>query len=573
MNPSRGIGAAGLWTFTATLLLVALSGGCIGTIGDAGDDGAGGPSGSSPNAPPGQVGPDDLAALAAKVKPGAPMMRILSNREYLNAVSDLIGERLPLDLQKAWTPTTQYSGFDAVPWTNFDAKAIRDRVGTLEAILDRAVASQKIMTCTVSSPEGVPYTACAKKILEPLATRAFARPLTAAETASLTKSYEGAVALATPILTDQSAIFKDGVRAAIGTIFLAPQFISRVESPPSPDFVGERDLTAYEVASRISFLFLGSIPDDALWAKAEDGTLLSDPAALSQQIDRFLSAKVDTFVQTFMGQWFDFRAYETAAEGSIQRAMWNETWRTLADVVKSDLPSTAIVSPGFTYLNQQMAAHYGFVDPLSPEFQKIPTRDRGGILQQASWLTSSATPLKTSPIHRGRLVQDRLLCKVIPPPDPSLLAQIQASIASIPATATVKERLEAHRKAGPVCFGCHQYMDPIGLGLEGFDQYGKVRTVYADTGKPVETDSNFLGKPFSTVNELNDALGAQPDYARCVSEKVALYSLRRVLDPADEDLLKYLSHPKDKAAPSVRETLVRLVTSNAFRKAFYGARN
>lgn len=515
-----------------------------------------------------------VAALGEALTAGPAMTRNLSNREYLNAVSDLIGERLPLDLQSAWTATTQFSGFDAVPWSNLDTKAVRDLSETLEAILDRAVASRKVVTCSATTAEQVPYEACAKMVVEAFALRAYGRPLAPAETQALAQRYADGVTLAQSALTEPKAIFLDGLRAALGSVLLAPQFVTRIESPPTPDFAGVRDLDAYELASRLSFMFTGSIPDDELWSKAVDGTLLSNPDVLRAQAERLLDTKTDVFVQSFMGQWFDFRAYDSAAPGTLEHAMYNESWRVLADVVREGLPLTAVVQPGFTYLNQDLAKHYNVVGSFSNELTRVTIDERGGVLQQGSWLSLSSSPLKTSPIHRGRLVQDRLLCKVIPPPDSALFEQIKKVSESIPANASVKERLESHRNAGAACAGCHEYMDPIGLGLEGFDMRGRLRNAYADTGRPVETESNLLGRPFSRFSELNSMVAALPDYHRCAAEKLTVYSTRRIIDAAskpDGDLLTYLTHPVDDEPPSLRTMITRLVMSKTFRQVNHGA--
>src|SRR5262245_26176420 len=113
----------------------------------------------------GNGGGDDpeTRALASKVVAGPPMSRSLSNRAYIAAISMLVGEPIPNDVAKAWTATTQFSGFDAVPWTNLDAKGVRDRAEAIETILDKALASPKVVTCSETTPE------CGKKIIEALA--------------------------------------------------------------------------------------------------------------------------------------------------------------------------------------------------------------------------------------------------------------------------------------------------------------------------------------------------------------------------------------------------------------------
>ena len=184
----------------------------------------------------------------------------------------------------------------------------------------------------------------------------------------------------------------------------------------------------------------------------------------------------------------------------------------------------------------------------------------------------SASKLRTNPIHRGRLVQDRILCKVVPLPDASLFEQIQKVQQSIPPTATVKERANSHRNSGSVCYGCHQYMDPIGLGLEGFDMFGRLRRAYADTGLPVETDSELLGKPFKTFAELNSMLAALPEFQSCAAQKLTIYATRRLVDThIDGPLLEYLTFADDGKAPTLREMVLRLVVSKAFTQVDHGA--
>lgn len=518
---------------------------------------------------------DEFSALAAAVKPGPAMLRNVSNREYLATVSDLVGEELSPELQKSWTATTQFSGFDAVPWTNLDAKAIRDREESVQLMLDKITASPKVMTCMANAAEQLPYDRCAKGVVERFAARAFGRPLTEAERTTLAATYTDGAQIAKATFPQPSDVYVEGIRAALGSVLLSPQMLTRAETPPAPDFAGDRDLNPYELANRLSYMFLGSAPDDELWQKAEDGSLVADGAAVQAQVDRFMTSKLDAFVASFMGQWLDFRAMEAAAPGSIEAAMWKESVLTLSEIVRSDMPLSSIVSPGFTFVNKQLAEHYGLpADGLGEDFKRVEMPSRGGVLQQGSWLTLSASSLKTSPMHRGRLVQDRLLCKVIPPPDSTLFEQIQQVANSIPADATVKQRVDQHRQAGPQCFGCHQFMDPIGLSLEGFDQFGKVRKTYSD-GRAVETNSELLGTPVASVEDINRIILGLPDYNRCASEKLAIFGLRRVIDQhlVDKALVDYLVYRDGGQEPSVRELVRRLVSSAAFRKVSHGVKN
>jgi hypothetical protein len=489
------------------------------------------------------------------------MVRNLSNREYLRAASDLIGRPLDGNLIKGWTATSNLGGFDAILWNNLDAKSARDRSETVEAIVDSALGSGKLMTCAVKTAADTKYEKCAQSILEGFAKRAYGRPLTMAETTALRSVYSATLALATGVQAKPEDAFRDSVRTALGSILLAPQFMTRIEAAPAGPNATERELSSYELASRLSFMFTGSLPDNDLWARAEDGSL-SNPNVLAEQASRLLSTKTSSLVEVFLGQWFDFRAYESAKLGSLEYSMWRESVQTLTDVIRQDMPPSALLRPGFTYVNSQLSSHYGMAASPSPNFVRVATPDRGGILQQGSWLTLSSKASATHPMHRGRLVQERLLCKPIAAASAELFEQIKATSAKIPATATVKERLEKHREQ-PLCKGCHEYMDPIGLGLESYDEKGRWRSAYPN-GARVDTQSTIVGKPFGNAQELTSEILAMPEYTRCVAEKIAVYGLRTATpDPA---LLDDLTRAQDNQAPGLRTMLLRFVNSTSFRK-------
>ena len=518
-------------------------------------------------------------AIVAPVVPKIPLlslvraapspMRALSNREYLYSVSDLIGVELPLAVTAPWAPTTKYSGFDSIGWTNFDTKLVRDRLATIEVILNEALKSPKIMTCAATTLSQVEYSFCAQIIIERTAERAFRRPLSPEELGELKNAYINGIVIGQPTIADSNLLMKEGLHSALAAVLLSPQFLVKTELEPTPGFVGERELSSYELASRLSYFITSSLPDDQLWAAAKRGELASADE-LQRHAERLLNNHVDRFVDNFMGQWFGFRELDTATD-TLEQAMLQETRRTLREVVSNDLPTTAVLRPNFTYLNRDLATHYGIAGDFSTTFTRVPMTERGGILSQASILKLTSSSAETSPVRRGAWVQGRLMCKTIPPPPPELREQISAASAAIPANATVKQRLSMHKNAGAACAGCHQFMDPIGIGLEGFDARGKKRTVYAD-GRPVETDSEFFGSPFTNFEGLNALLFAMPDVQRCAAEKIAVHSLGRVIKPTgqDADLVKYLSTPDEGTTPvTFKQIVVRMVRSPAFRKVVH----
>ncbi len=496
------------------------------------------------------------------VKSSAP--RTLSNTEYRKALSSLLGYPVPASLFAGWTETLTYSGFDGVLWSGLSGKATQDRITTVDALLDGVVASPRVMLC---EPDDVSGEACAGRILQRFASRAFRRPLGETELAELAALYREGFSLAQGRVPSARDQFHEGLRVAIAAILLSPQLMVRVEPPPAE---GERDLGAFELATRLAFFMTGTLPDDELWLAAESGALV-EVEVLRAHAMRLLFTRTADFVDTFAGQLFDFRQLATAGAGTLAHEFYRESAAVMSEIVTRELPASSLVAPGFTYLSGTLAAHYGIGPPsyafMNDDMLRFETSERGGILQQGSVLSLTSTTTKTSPTRRGRWVQGRLLCKTIPPPGPELLEQITSVSANIPADATVKQRVDAHRKAGPACAGCHQYMDPIGLGLEAFDMLGKTRAFYDQAATlPVETDSELLGQPFTTFQELNGLLAKMPDVNTCLAEKLVIHGLGQMPVEGDEGLIAALSAPVDGHDPSFADLVERLVTSTPFRR-------
>ena len=496
------------------------------------------------------------------VKSSVP--RTLSNTEYRKSLSALLGYDVPASLFEDWTATLTFSGFDGVLWSGFSGKATQDRIALVEALMDGVVASPRVMIC---EPEATSADECARRILQRFASRAFRRPVLGTELDELMQSYRQAFALSQGKVPSARDQFHEGLRVAIASVLLAPQLMVRLEPAPVE---AERDLDAYELATRLAFFMTGTLPDDELWLAAETGALL-DVDVLRAHALRLLFTRTADFVDTFTGQLFDFRQLAIAEAGSLQHDFYRESSLVLSEIVARELPASSLVAPGFTYLNGALAAHYGVGPPayafMTDDFLRYETGERGGILQQGSILSLTSTTTKTSPTRRGRWVQGRLLCKTIPPPGPELLEQITAVSASIPADATVKQRVDAHRQAGPACAGCHQYMDPIGLGLEAFDMLGKTRVYYDQAAtRPVETASELLGTPFETFAELNALLAEMPDVNACLAEKMVIHGLGQMPADGDEGLIVALSANVDGHDPSFADLVERFVTSTPFRR-------
>jgi hypothetical protein len=185
----------------------------------------------------------------------------------------------------------------------------------------------------------------------------------------------------------------------------------------------------------------------------------------------------------------------------------------------------------FTFLNERLAKHYGIAGVTGSEFRRheLDCTERSGVLTQASVLTVSSYPTRTSPVIRGKWVLDNLLNTPPPPPPPDVPALDEKAVGT---TVSMRQQLEAHR-ANAACAGCHSRMDPLGFGLENYDAIGRWRA--ADGKFPIDA-SGLLpnGKAFTGAAELKTILKAdQRLFVRALTEKMLTYALGRGLENYD----------------------------------------
>src|SRR5438552_12543085 len=132
------------------------------------------------------------------------------------------------------------------------------------------------------------------------------------------------------------------------------------------------------------------------------------------------------------------------------------------DIVSEDCSVLDFIDGKFTYLNEPLAKLYGIGGVTGDDFRKVAlTGDmRGGLLSQASILTVTSNPTRTSPVKRGKWVLENILGTPPPPPPPNVpeLPETPQSVQS----GSLRQRMEQHR-ANPSCANCHTRMDAIGF--------------------------------------------------------------------------------------------------------------
>lgn len=412
----------------------------------------------------------------------------------------------------------------------------------------------------VCEPSSDTDRACAGEILAPFARRAWRRPVTPGEVDDLLSVFDR--------VTTDGGTFDDGIRLGLQYLLLSHHFLYRVEIDPDPGSLTPAPLTDHELASRLSYFLWSSMPDDALFAAADDGRL-QDPEEIARQVHRMLAdPKAEALTQNFAGQWLYIRGIDNAFpdawtypefDEDLRASMKEEMSRFFRTFIEQDRDMAELLLATEGEIDARLAAHYDLSGVEGWETVDLTRADRGGLLGQSGLHLVTSYPMRTSPVRRGKWVLGNLLCSEPPPPPPGVEGLVEASEDA----ATVRERLEQHRE-DPSCAACHDVMDNLGFPFEHFDGVGAWRM--SDAGHPVDASGVLPdGRAFYGTRELAGIVAADPLYTECVAEKVFTYALGRAPTGADTATLHAIDDHFVANGRRFSELAVAIATSPAFR--------
>lgn len=413
--------------------------------------------------------------------------------------------------------------------------------------------------------------ACARKVLERLARRAFRRPVNDEDLTPLLGIYESG---------RKAADFDTGIRRAITAVLAHPDFLFRSDEPAAalaPGSIYAIDDLA--LASRLSFFLWSSLPDDELLDVAASGRL-RDPATLRTQVQRMLAdPRAITLASNFGAQWLNLSKlaeitpepslfpYASGA-GDLREDFKTELKLFMDSVFRGNQSVLELLRSRYTYVNERLALHYGINSVRGDQFRKVELTDstRWGLLGKGGVLMVSSYPNRTSPVLRGNYVLERIMGTPPPLPPPAVEALKENETGK--KAKTVRELLEGHR-AKPQCFACHVALDPLGFALEGFDATGKRRDIDRYARTPIDNKGELPdGTQVKGPDDLRAALLNSPNlFVQNMVERLMIYGLGRTIEAHDMPTVRAIV--RNSAADDYRfATLVyNIVTSDAFQKA------
>jgi hypothetical protein len=476
-----------------------------------------------------------LAVAGVPTTPGpsvAPVTTIrvafrrITEDQYRHTIADVFGPDIKINAR--FEPERREEGLQAVGsgMVSLTSSGFEQYFALAGTVADQALDEKRRTASVPCTPvnRGEADAACARQFIDQYGALLFRRPLNEAETAIRVK--------VAAVATQQSGDFYTGLRFALSSLLVAPEFLFRVESAePDPANPGQYRLDGYTKAARLSFLFWDSGPDAELLAAANSGALNSD-VGLKQQIARLIASpryedgvralftdmlQLDEFGNLIKDPTIYPKFNQSVADGAKEQ-MLKETVDLLVNK-KGDYRD--LFTSNETFINRTLASVY--VVPYAASSAWTPytfprSSERSGILTDIGFLSLFAHPGTSSPTRRGIKVLEIFMCVATPNPP----ANVDFSKVQDSSQGTVRGRLLDHME-NEGCAGCHRRTDPIGLALEHFDGLGQLRTT--ENGAPIDVSVDLKGVKFEGAQGLGKYVHDDPRVPACLVRNVYSYGV------------------------------------------------
>jgi hypothetical protein len=485
----------------------------------------------------------------------------LSHAQWEATVHDLFGLASETGLSSTFTPDPQLGRFDNnIARLSISPGLWRDYQNAAEQVAQRVVGDEALYGKLVAD------STAAQDFITRFGLRAFRRPLTQAEVERYTQLFDSAA----PIFPEHDA-FHAGVRLVVQSMLQSPFFLYRSELKAVKE-AGAMPLGSYEVASRLSYLFWNTMPDDALFAAAQSGAL-DGPDGVREQALRMLDdPRAQAQFRRFHYQAFAISEYADLDKNKTKFPNWKrelgpmmqeETLRFFDDIVAHDGGVAELLTSNKAFVNADLAKIYGLQGTFDDTYQQVELdpATRAGLLTRAGFLARNATLDEPDPIHRGVFINLDVLCRPIsaPPNIPQ----------GLPRTGnTNREKVTSITGPGTCGENCHHtIINPLGFAFEGFDAVGATRA--DDNGFPLDTTGTYHFPDGHAITydgavDLSRQLAKAPEVHQCYATQLAEFMLGRDLALQDKAMINALAAASANHA-SIKELVLDFVSSNAFR--------
>ncbi len=367
------------------------------------------------------------------------------------------------------------------------------------------------------------------RIIHDFATRAYRRPVTAAEESALTGVFQKSLAA--------GRSFQDSVKDSLLVALTSPQFLFLMEMSKTP--VAE-PLDDYELASKLSYFLWNGPPDRKTLQIAAEGTLHKN---LDSEVDRMIDdPRFSCFASEFTSQWLSLDKFQVLEADrkkfpklarDTRTQLKQEPVEFVQYLIRHNLPVNNIIASDFILANETVADYYDLGSKTESGFQFVPVHHAGnqlgGVLTQAAIMAGLSDGRESNPVKRGAWVARKIIAEPPndPPPNVPALKEETKNL-------TLRERLEQHRNA-PACMQCHSKIDPWGVALEQFDAGGRVKKTASDARSTLPDQTTVAG-----IEDFKKYLGGEriDQVAFSVLKHLETYAAGRSLTYNEVNYLK-----------------------------------
>ncbi|HEY6080782.1 MAG TPA: DUF1592 domain-containing protein [Polyangiaceae bacterium] len=506
-------------------------------------------------------------------------MRRLTVFEYNNTLRDLLDD--PSSPGNAFPSELSGNGFG----NDADSQPVGSELANQYVLVSETVAAAVTAPARIATlapcaaqigptSDAASEASCVRTVLDGLLPKALRRAVLAGETDSFLALFQS---------VRPSSDFPTSLATVIEAVLQSPELIYKPEL--GTPVAGKPHLlqpTGYEMATRLSYLYWASMPDDQLRAAAAAGSL-STPEGVRAQAERLLNhARTREVVHHFFDKLLPISELSSLARDAVKYPdyspqlgafMREETQTFLEDLIFGGGPGAPpsaqtgswpmAMTASHSFLNEELAAFYGVPGVTGASFRWVDmsASPRRGLLTQAGVLAGPIHTNHENPVVRGSFVVQKLLCTPIPFPTGAIASKVTPPDPE--SAATARQRFTQHSK-DPVCRGCHVSMDGIGYALENYDVIGQYRTQENGVTIDASGESPLLAAPFNGAAELGQRISESPGAQDCFATQWMNFGYGRTLQENEICSMQSVQSKFKDAGYNIKELLLALTQSDAF---------
>ncbi len=483
--------------------------------------------------------------------PGRVVVRRLTRSEYNHSVRDLLGTDFDIAGAVGMADDPVGEAFDNLAEAlNFSEALMEKYFAAADLAIEKLYSTalkkgqkQKpteplpLFDVIVFAKPGAELSArdAARQVIKRLARRAYRRSTEERDIDRLLKLHDAGIA--------KGHSYEEALKPVLKAVLVSPNFLLRIERNRAKNGNAAYRISDDELAVRLSYFLWSTMPDAELFELADKGEL-SKPDVFEKQVRRLLAdPKARALTESFADQWLLLRKLPEARPSTeffptltprLRQAMADEVSTFFDKLRVEDRGLLDLLDSDYTYVNAELARHYGITGVMDGPFQRVALTDpsRGGLLGMAAMHTLTSHTSRTSPTLRGKYILSVILGTPPPPPPPD--AGVIDESKKGKDAATFREQLKMHASQS-ACANCHARIDPLGFGLENFDAIGRFRK----SGGAVDASGKLpTGEAFNGPKELKQVLlKRKGQFVRNLSARMLSYALGREIEQADEPVL------------------------------------